>query len=142
MRYLAAYNHHIPQRALEHRTPVQAIEEWMLKKPDSIRFVPVYDQAGLDTYWIGNLRLVLDVEVQKGKAHAPQYGLPRLTEILERLPPERRPARVRGDSAFGNEGGMAALEDREQAYLSGSQGTCPAELLRLAQIRAGAVASG
>jgi hypothetical protein len=49
MRYLAAYNHHIPQRALAHRTPVQAIEEWMLKKPDSIRFVPVYDQAGLDT---------------------------------------------------------------------------------------------
>jgi hypothetical protein len=48
MRYLAAYNHHIPQRALEHRTPVQAIEEWLLKKPDSIRFVPVYDQAGLD----------------------------------------------------------------------------------------------
>jgi hypothetical protein len=48
MRYLAAYNHHIPQRALAHRTPVQAIEEWMLKKPDSIRFVPVYAQAGLD----------------------------------------------------------------------------------------------
>jgi hypothetical protein len=69
------------------------------------------------TYWIGNLRLVLDVEVQKGKAHAPKYGLPRLTEILERLPPERRPARVRGDSAFGNEGVMAALEDRKQAYL-------------------------
>ncbi|MDR2113203.1 MAG: integrase core domain-containing protein, partial [Candidatus Accumulibacter sp.] len=49
-RYLAAYNHHIPQRALEHRTPVQAIEEWMLKKPDGIRFVPVYDQAGLDSF--------------------------------------------------------------------------------------------
>jgi hypothetical protein len=49
MRYLAAYNHHIPQRALAHRTPVRAIEEWMLKKPDSIRFVPVYDQAGLDS---------------------------------------------------------------------------------------------
>jgi transposase InsO family protein len=48
IRYLAAYNHHIPQRALAHRTPVQAIEEWMLKKPGSIRFVPVYDQAGLD----------------------------------------------------------------------------------------------
>jgi hypothetical protein len=49
MRYLAAYNHHIPQRALAHRTPVQAIEEWKLKKPGSIRFVPVYDQAGFDT---------------------------------------------------------------------------------------------
>jgi hypothetical protein len=36
---------------------------------------------------------------------------------LERLPPEQRPVRVRGDSAFGNEGIMAALEDLEQAYL-------------------------
>jgi hypothetical protein len=64
----------------------------------------------LHTYWVGNLRLVLDVEVQKGKAHAPKHGLPRLREILERLPPEQRPALVRGDSAFGNEGIMAVLE--------------------------------
>ncbi|MDR3351417.1 MAG: hypothetical protein LBO00_00010 [Zoogloeaceae bacterium] len=49
-RYLAAYNHHIPQRALNHRTPVQAIEEWKHKKTDSIRFVPEYDLAGLDIY--------------------------------------------------------------------------------------------
>jgi hypothetical protein len=69
------------------------------------------------TYWIGNLRLVLDAEVQKGKAHAAKHGLPRLLTILERLPPEQRPALVRGDSAFGNEGVMAALEDLGQAYL-------------------------
>jgi hypothetical protein len=69
------------------------------------------------TYWIGNLRLVLDAEVQKGKAHAAKHGLPRLLTILEHLSPEQRPALVRGDSAFGNEGVMAALEDMKQAYL-------------------------
>ncbi|MDR3352245.1 MAG: hypothetical protein LBO00_04385 [Zoogloeaceae bacterium] len=35
----------VPQRALNHRTPVQAIEEWKHKKTDSIRFVPEYDLA-------------------------------------------------------------------------------------------------
>jgi hypothetical protein len=71
----------------------------------------------LHTDWIGNLRRVRDAEVQKGKAHAPQYGLPRLREILERLLPEQRPARVRGDSVFGNEGVMATLEEKEQTDL-------------------------
>jgi hypothetical protein len=49
MCYLTVYNHHIPQRALNHQTPVQALEEWSHKKPDAIRFIPVYDQARLDT---------------------------------------------------------------------------------------------
>jgi hypothetical protein len=52
IRYLAAYNHHIPQRALAHCTPVQAIEEWKLKNPGSIRFLPVYDLAGLDNQYV------------------------------------------------------------------------------------------
>ena len=56
----------------------------------------------LHTYWIGNLRLVLDVEVQGGKASAaksvPVYA------SGSRLAPEERPALVRGDNAFGNEG--------------------------------------
>jgi hypothetical protein len=71
----------------------------------------------LHTYWIGNVRLVLDVEVKNGKAHAPQHGLPRLRALLEDLPPEQRPALVRGDSAFGNERVMAEMEDLDQAYL-------------------------
>ena len=40
-----------------------------------------------------------------------------MREILERLPPEQRPAWVRSDSAFGNEGVMATREEREQTYL-------------------------
>lgn len=71
----------------------------------------------LHTYWIGNLRLVLDVEVQSGKASAPKHGLPRLRLLIERLAPEERPALVRGDSAFGNEGVMAEMEGIEQRYL-------------------------
>jgi len=71
----------------------------------------------LHTYWIGTVRLVLDVEVQNGKAQAAKHGLPRLCALLAGLPPAQRPALVRGDTAFGNEGVMAALEDLGQPYL-------------------------
>lgn len=71
----------------------------------------------LHTYWIGNIRLVLDVEVQGGKASAAKHSLPRLRLLIERLAPEERPALVRGDSAFGNEGVMLEMEEIGQRYL-------------------------
>ena len=71
----------------------------------------------LHTYWIGNLRLVLEVEVQSGKTQAGKHSLPRLRELLERLAPGERPALVRADNAFGNEGMMSALEALGQRYL-------------------------
>lgn len=71
----------------------------------------------LHTYWIGNIRLVLDVEVQSGKASAAKHSLPRLCQLIEGLAAEERPALVRGDSAFGNEGVMAEMERTEQHYL-------------------------
>ena len=71
----------------------------------------------LHTYWIGNLRLVLDVEVQGGKASAAKHSLPRLCQLLERLAPEERPTLVRGDNAFGNEGVMLEMEAMGQRYL-------------------------
>lgn len=80
------------------------------KKPGRLSHV-------LHTDWIGNVGLVLEVEVKNGKAHAPRHGLPRLRALLEALPPEQRPALVRGDCAFGNEGVMAEMEALEQAYL-------------------------
>ena len=47
--YLTTYNHHIPQRALHHQTPIQALQKWRAEKPDL--FVKrVYKQTGLDTY--------------------------------------------------------------------------------------------
>jgi transposase InsO family protein len=45
--YLKLYNHHIPQRAIGSKTPIQSLKEWQRLKPDL--FVKrVYDQAGLD----------------------------------------------------------------------------------------------
>ena len=45
--YLSTYNHSIPQRALHHRTPIQALKAWQDKKPEL--FVKrVYEQTGLD----------------------------------------------------------------------------------------------
>lgn len=71
----------------------------------------------IHTYWIANVRLVLDAEVQGGKAHAAKYSLPRLIVILNALSPEQRPRLVRGDNAFGNERVMAELEAKGQKYL-------------------------
>jgi hypothetical protein len=43
-----AYNHRIPQRALNHLSPVQALKQWRDRKPEL--FVKrVYEQTGLDT---------------------------------------------------------------------------------------------
>lgn len=71
----------------------------------------------IHTYWIANLRLVLDAEVQGGKSHAARHSLPRLISLLKALPVERRPCLVRGDIAFGVDPVMRELEDMGQAYL-------------------------
>ena len=45
--YVKIYNHNIPQRALNHQTPVEALKKWRKDKPEL--FVKrVYNQAGLD----------------------------------------------------------------------------------------------
>ena len=45
--YVKTYNHLIPQRALNHLSPVQALKKWQADKPDL--FVKrVYNQTGLD----------------------------------------------------------------------------------------------
>lgn len=46
--YLKTYNHLIPQRALNHVSPAQALKNWQAKKPEL--FVKrVYNQPGLGT---------------------------------------------------------------------------------------------
>jgi len=71
----------------------------------------------IHTYWIANVRLVLDAEVQEGTSTAAKYSLPRLIHLVTTLPPAQRPRLVRGDNAFGNEPVMAKLEEIDQAYL-------------------------
>ena len=46
--YLNTYNHHIPQRALDHLSPIESLQLWRKKSPEL--FVKrVYKQAELDT---------------------------------------------------------------------------------------------
>jgi hypothetical protein len=42
------YNHNIPQRALKHQTPIQALKEWQQKRPELFT-KRVYNQTGLDS---------------------------------------------------------------------------------------------
>ena len=69
------------------------------------------------TYFIANLRLVLDVEVQAGNRTAAKYTSPELFAFLDSLPRERWPRFLRGDNAFGNESVITQCEDRQMDYL-------------------------
>jgi hypothetical protein len=62
-------------------------------------------------------RLILDSEVLSGNQQAAKYSLPRLIEILDELPPEKKPRLIRGDCAFGTENVLKPLEDRDVGYL-------------------------
>ena len=44
---LTTCSHRIPQRALNHQFPIQALQAWQQKKPE-LFIKPVYKQAGLD----------------------------------------------------------------------------------------------
>ena len=71
----------------------------------------------LHTYWVGNLRLVLDVVVSPGKDHSAGKARPGLMGVLGKLEAKQRPALLRGDCGFGNEPFIAELEERGQPYL-------------------------
>ena len=119
-------------QALAHSTDEALTTGWILDADTTVK--PLYGhQDGAEvsynprkpgrpshvvhTYWIGNVRLVLDAEVRNGKAHAARHSLPRLVTILEGLLAGRRPRVVRGDIAFGNDPVMHALERLLQPYL-------------------------
>ena len=72
----------------------------------------------IHTYWIANLRLVLEAEVKGGKTQPAKYSLPGLMRLLKALPPEKRPKLVRGDSAFGNDPVLTEFESIAQMYLT------------------------
>ena len=71
----------------------------------------------IHTYWIGNLRLVLDAQLEPGNRHSPAHARPGLVALLEGMPRASRPRLVRGDCAYGSQGEMSALEAIGQPYL-------------------------
>jgi hypothetical protein len=69
------------------------------------------------TYFIANLRLILDVEVQAGDRTASKYSSPGLWELLKRLPRAHWPVFIRGDRDWGTEANMQRAEQAELPYL-------------------------
>jgi len=69
------------------------------------------------TYFIGNLRLVLDVEIHSGKEVAGCYSHPRLWSLMDSMPVQCLPHLIRGDIGFGNEGTMLGCEERGLFFL-------------------------
>lgn len=69
------------------------------------------------SYFIGNLRLILDVEVQAGNEMASSYSAPNLWRLLDAMPVADWPRFIRGDCAFGTDGVMSEAEKRGLPYL-------------------------
>lgn len=72
------------------------------------------------TFLVGNLHLLLDIQVSTGKQRTSgraEAALGRLLDELQGSQGDRRPALVRGESGYGNEGILLELEQRDQLYL-------------------------
>ena len=69
------------------------------------------------TYFMANLRLVLDVEVQAGNQMAATFTAPNMWKVLEGIPKSQWPAFLRGDNGFGTDGVMTAAEEKGLPYL-------------------------
>ena len=69
------------------------------------------------SYFVANIRMVLDMEVQAGNQTAPLYGQPELWEFLDGLAERDRPVFLRGDSHWGAEKAMVGAEERGLGYL-------------------------
>jgi hypothetical protein len=70
----------------------------------------------LHTFWIGNLRLVLDAVLTSGKQHTSGHAKAPLKRLLDELG-DRRPALLRGDCGYGNEDIIDICEERDLPYL-------------------------
>jgi hypothetical protein len=69
------------------------------------------------SYFIGNIRFALGVDVQNGKNVSGYYSALHLWKLLEALPKSRWPQFLRGDISYGTEKIMSESELRDARYL-------------------------
>ena len=70
----------------------------------------------LHTFWVGNLRLVLDAVLSTGKQHTSGHAKAAMARLLDELG-DNAPALVRGDCGYGNEDIIDVCEQRDLRYL-------------------------
>ena len=120
------------QEQLEHSIAQATTTPWILDCDTTVKVLygkqagavvsynphkPGRPSHAIHTYWIGNLRLVIDAQLEPGNRHSPVHARPGLMALLEGMPQAQRPKLVRGDCAYGSEGEMSALEAIQQPYL-------------------------
>ena len=69
------------------------------------------------SYFVANIRMVLDMEVQAGNQTAPLYAQPELWAFVDGLAERDRPVFIRGDCHWGAEKTMVEAEERKLGYL-------------------------
>jgi Transposase DDE domain group 1 len=69
------------------------------------------------SYFVANIRMVLDMEVQAGNQTAPLYAQSELWDFLDGLAERDRPVFLRGDSHWGAENAMVGAEERGLGYV-------------------------
>jgi len=70
------------------------------------------------SYFVGNLRLILDAEVHPGNESSAKHSQDGLWQLIDSLPQEHLPKFIRGDCAYGNERILVEAEAREMPYLT------------------------
>lgn len=78
---------------------------------------PGRPSQSLHVGFIGGLRLLVSMDVQGGKAHGARHMAPKTWGWVDSLPPDCKPALIRGDIGFGNEGYLCACEARDLSHL-------------------------
>ena len=78
---------------------------------------PGRPSQSLHVGFIGGLRLLVSMDVQGGKAHSARHMADKTWAWVDSLPPACKPALIRGDIGFGNEGYLCACEARELPHL-------------------------
>ena len=69
------------------------------------------------SYFVANIRVVLDMEVQAGNRTAPMFAQPGLWTFVDGLEARSRPVFIRGDCHWGTEKAMVGAEERDLHYL-------------------------
>ena len=69
------------------------------------------------SFFLSNLRLVLDVDVMAGNQHTANHSGPGLWALLERIGRDRWPRLLRADKGFASDALMSQCEERGLAYL-------------------------